>query len=110
MKKIFIIIPFLLLLTLFPGCKEDRPGNSWEDAIITGYDFRRCQCCAGLMITLSDNPEKYGDEFYHWDQEGYEFLELTEFPIYVKVKFESLDDDCQDRDLGWVEVVDLELE
>lgn len=108
MKKLPAITALLFMVILWTSCQKDDITKQWQAAIITGVDARLCPCCGGHMITLSDDPGPYQEDFYQWEKrEGeFDFVETTPFPIYVKMKFDSLPDQCG----RWIEVLDMKLE
>ncbi|MFK7925181.1 MAG: hypothetical protein AB8H47_24705 [Bacteroidia bacterium] len=110
MKNLLRSIPLWGMALLFFACQESNLGPPQTDAIITGYDARRCMCCGGYMITLSDDPEKYAEPYFQWNaQQEYDELDLEEdFPIYVKIDYTVNPDACSFAD-GWIEISDLKV-
>ncbi len=105
MKNLKYILMVGLVTTLFlSSCNKDchkpdkpkpKPTNS-TNAIITGYDYRKCSCCGGMMITFSEDPVPYSATFVKVSElpANTGIGENSEFPIYVKVQYTKVSDDC----------------
>ena len=104
MKIHFKILTLLILsLLIFSiACKKhdcQKPRSALTDVIITGNDLRACACCGGLMITFTSNSTPYSEKFYDIDQlpANSGINENSTFPIYVKVKYETVTTQCSDH-------------
>lgn len=69
------------------GCRKKRYNPVLKDAIITGYDYRKCFCCGGLMLTYGQDPEPYAEPFRLISNPPsyFGFTDSTKYPVYVKV-------------------------
>lgn len=107
-KSYFYFTLWGTLLLCF-GCRQENPISPQTEAIITGYDMALCACCGGLMITTTDDPEKYADEYYLLsNQLDFPDLDLSEFPIYIKMDFEIDSNSCVQYK-PWITVSELEV-
>ncbi|MEO8415283.1 MAG: hypothetical protein ABI472_16610 [Ginsengibacter sp.] len=95
MKKSPRLIAIILTL-FFSGSNSCQKEVSQEDpyrseAIITGYDFRACVCCGGLMITFDGEPKPYTGVFRLIGNSAADIgISLTDtFPINVKVDWKE---------------------
>lgn len=108
MKSLLYVSLWGTLLLLF-GCKTENLHSPQTEAIITGHDLALCACCGGLMITTSDDPETYSDQYYQLsNQADFPDLDLSEFPIYIKMDFEIDSSRCVDF-RPWINVLELEV-
>lgn len=88
------------------ACQESDLVAPQTEAIITGYDARRCMCCGGYMLTLSSDPEKYGEAYFQWNStQEFDGLDLedNDFPIYVKIDYTINPDACSFSE-GWIDI------
>ncbi len=109
MKKSFLYLTLWGTLLLLFSCQAEGMKKAQTEAIITGYDLALCACCGGLMITTGDNPEKYDDEFYMWSNDNdFPDLDLTEFPIYIRMDFEIDSSRCVNI-RPWINISSLEV-
>ncbi|MFK7925180.1 MAG: hypothetical protein AB8H47_24700 [Bacteroidia bacterium] len=109
MKKSLFLLPLLGTLLLIFSCKAEDFQSPQTEAIITGYDLALCACCGGLMITTTENPNKYEDEYYMLsNQSDFPNLDLTEFPISIKMDFEIDSTRCFMVN-PWINVSNLEV-
>jgi len=94
MKRSFILLISVLLLSGLPSCTEDC---HLDLIVITGMDYRECACCGGFMINFSNNPEPYGDEFKLTQElpPGSGITYETEFPVYAWIKWQPLEQPCE---------------
>ncbi|MEL6590020.1 MAG: hypothetical protein AAFQ68_08075 [Bacteroidota bacterium] len=106
-----LAIPLLGMVMLLTAC-YDNPvslGLATQDGLITGLDARRCMCCGGYMITLTDNGEPYAEPYFQWRPPA-DFdiidLEAADFPIKIQFSYE-LDEDACSFSEGWINVLDL---
>ncbi len=103
MKNAYKISTLIILFTLIIiGCKKhdcQKPASTLTNAIITGNDLRACACCGGLMITFTNNATTYAEKFYTINQlpSNSGITENSTFPIYVKVKYETVTTGCADH-------------
>lgn len=109
--RINLIVRIFSVVLLFAACTSDKeiPDDHMK-AYLTGIDARRCACCGGAMITLSENTERYVEPYYQWYNYAEE-LDITfnsSFPIPVYIQFETLKDQCGSS-LGIVDVKNIEL-
>ena len=92
-RKIIACAGIAAILT--GGCKKSADTHA-TDAVITGYDYRKCSCCGGLMISFSNDPQPYHNSFYlirHLpDNAG--IGEQTTFPVYAKVIWQPVTGGC----------------
>ncbi len=83
-----------------------------QNAIITGFDARRCLCCGGFMVTFSDNPIPYEADYYQWriahNGPNFGVSHASNFPLRVKVSFQPKASDCI-ASLGEITVTELEI-
>ena len=98
MKKRLISIAVVLffLFGLNAGCKKNK---NYEDAILTGYDWRlNCICCGGLMLTFSHDPDPYTEKFYLIRDmpSNISIDSNTNFPVYVRAECNILTAFCGD--------------
>ncbi|EAY24231.1 hypothetical protein M23134_06315 [Microscilla marina ATCC 23134] len=81
------------------------------DAIIIGFDARRCQCCGGFMVTFSNDPTPYKADHYQWrpkqGQETFGVSHSSKFPMYVKIKYKAVASDCV-ASKGEIEITAME--
>ena len=89
MKRYFWLAGVLTALILTAGsCRKADKYTS--DAIITGFDLRKCMCCGGLMITFNGEPRPYVGDFKLIDNSADLGISINEtFPIYVNVEWIS---------------------
>ncbi len=78
---IFGITFFALIVT------DCRKTETFDDAVITGYDARDCVCCGGLMINFNNDPIPYSGEFYIINElpDKPEINSSSKFPLYVRI-------------------------
>ena len=83
----------IILLFLLSSCNDDC---DFEQAIITGIDFRECFCCGGFMINFNNNPIPYDDEFKlaYELPDGSGITYESEFPIDVRIVWVPLYENC----------------
>lgn len=94
--NLFKITVFFLCCSFSISCSENDIPEDHVAAIITGIDARRCACCGGAMITLSDNDELYLEPYYQWYDYTRE-LDLSfdsSFPVNVYVQFNEDNSQC----------------
>lgn len=110
MKRLQTFGILLLAMLLFAACQKEDFSKQWQSAIITSYDVALCACCGGTMITLSEDPDPRAEDFYRWEQQEdiYDFLKGKEYPIYVKMKFDTITENCVD--FNWIDVIDMKLD
>ena len=81
------------------------------EAIIIGFDARRCQCCGGFMVTFSNDPTPYKADHYQWrpkqGQENFGVSHSSKFPMRVKIKYKAVASDCV-ASKGEIEITSLE--
>lgn len=110
--KLFAI-PLLGMVMLLTACQETTLAfdSTTEEGLITGLDARRCMCCGGYMITLTDNAEPYAEPYFQWrPAEDFDEIDLetADFPIKVSFKY-RLDEDACSFSEGWIEVLKLSV-
>jgi hypothetical protein len=60
MKTIVITFVSLMMLVLLTTCDKNNKDDFMAKGVITGFDYRECFCCGGLMINLnSDSTEMF---------------------------------------------------
>ncbi|XZF14185.1 hypothetical protein ACTHGU_20595 [Chitinophagaceae bacterium MMS25-I14] len=81
------IIPVLAII-LLAGCHKGD--NTLSKAVITGYDYRACACCGGLMVNLGDNTRQYDSNFYLVSRlpPGSNIGPADTFPIKVYIQWQ----------------------
>lgn len=93
MKYYIITITAILLASVFSfaSCKKKVYKPQFEDAIITGWDYRKCMCCGGLMITFANDPKPYSADFKLISNPNQDLgiSDSTTFPMNVKVVWEK---------------------
>jgi hypothetical protein len=63
MKNRFVFPISLAVLIL--SCTYFRAEPEYlNDAVITGFDGRKCMCCGGLIINFNHEIKSYAGEFY----------------------------------------------
>ncbi|XZF14184.1 hypothetical protein ACTHGU_20590 [Chitinophagaceae bacterium MMS25-I14] len=84
MKK---IITTALTLSVLVSCHKGD--DQFSKAVITGYDYRKCSCCGGLMMNFGDNTQQYDSNFYLVSQlpAGTSIGAADIFPIKVYVQW-----------------------
>jgi hypothetical protein len=85
MKKRLIIILIIFFVASTSCQKEIMPDYN---AVITGFDLRKCACCGGLMINFNGETKPYVGDFKLID--NFADLSISEndkFPIYAKVEW-----------------------
>lgn len=92
-RKTIILLTTAVLLAA--GCKKSSD-TRMTDAVITGYDYRKCACCGGLMINFNNDPEPYSGSFYqvHDLPANAGISEQTSFPLYVRVTWQPVEGGC----------------
>lgn len=85
MRTLIIVLLFFPLV--FGSCKKRRYNPVLREAVITGYDYRKCLCCGGLMINFSNDPVPYNAPFRLISNPPsyFGFTDSTKFPVYIKV-------------------------
>ena len=83
----------LLLLfgiLLISACNKPKTIPKLQDAVITGFDYRKCACCGGLVINFQNRTNSYEGEFRLISNDPAEFgiTDSTAFPVYMKVRWE----------------------
>lgn len=85
MKRNLVIISVIFLLANTKCQKEIAPDYN---AIITGFDSRKCICCGGLMINFNGEIKPYVGDFKLIDNAAdLGISENDKFPIYAKVEW-----------------------
>ncbi len=85
MKKCMVIIAVMSALANATCQKEITPDYN---AIITGFDSRKCVCCGGLMINFDGETKPYVGNFKLVDNfADLSISESDKFPIYAKVEW-----------------------
>ena len=89
--KILSFLTIACLIIAFSSCDNDNKNNTQElNGKITGQDLRKCMCCGGYYIEISDST-------YRFDSIpascGINHLTDT-FPIYVYVVFHKKNPQC----------------
>lgn len=83
-----------------------------QNAIITGFDARRCLCCGGFMVTFSDNPTPYEADYYQWrptdEEQNFGVTHASHFPLRVKISFQPKASDCV-ASLGEIFITEMEV-
>lgn len=83
------------------------------DAIIIGYDARRCRCCGGFMVTFSKDPTPYKAEHYQWrpahNGQNFGVNNSSRFPLYVKIKYKNKPSDCV-ASKGEIEISEMKVQ
>ena len=79
-----IIIGIFIFTRILTDCKKQE---TYEDAVITGYDVRDCVCCGGLMINFNNDTIPYSGTFYLINELPASPVidNNTKFPLYVRV-------------------------
>lgn len=95
-----------ILLLFFTNCKN---GETFEIAIITGFDNRECSCCGGFMLNFNSNPTPYQGEFKLADSfpPNVKIDVTDDFPIHVNVKWRFAEEAC--IDLSRIIIDEIEL-
>ncbi|MGH2564537.1 MAG: hypothetical protein ACRDE5_08490 [Ginsengibacter sp.] len=95
MKKSSQLIAIILTLSFFGSnsCQKEITHEVpyMNEAIITGYDFRACVCCGGLMITFGGEPKPYTGDFRLISNSAADIgiAQTDTFPINVKVDWKE---------------------
>ncbi|MEM6347266.1 MAG: hypothetical protein AAF927_25475 [Bacteroidota bacterium] len=109
MKKSVLYLPLWGTLFLLFSCQGEGIGKAQTEAIITGYDFTFCGCCGGYMVTTGDDPNNQDNDLYLWrNAEDFPDLDLTEFPISIRMDFEVDDNACSNVQ-PWINISDIEI-
>jgi len=89
------IVILSIPVVLAAGCKKSSD-TRMTDAVITGYDYRKCSCCGGLMINFNNDPQPYHSSFYQVRQlpANAGISEQTTFPLYVRVVWQPAEGGC----------------
>lgn len=83
-KSLGVAVIFLLAII---ACQKEIAPN--YNAIITGFDARKCACCGGLMINFNGETKPYVGDFKLIDNAAdLGISENDKFPIYAKVEWE----------------------
>lgn len=95
MKKSSQLITIALTI-LFLGtnsCNKQirQEGDFMNDAIITGFDYRACVCCGGLMITFNGASKPYSGDFGLISNSAADIgiTQTDTFPVNVKVDWKK---------------------
>lgn len=60
------------------------------NAVITGYDLRKCSCCGGLMLNMGDDTTLYAEGFYLIDGPlPLPCPDSDQFPMRVRIRWEA---------------------
>lgn len=93
-KWFFALIIGVLLIS--GSCSKDEVKG--YNAIITGWDARKCACCGGLMVTFTKDAVPYSAEFKLI--QNYKELNIgpeSDFPIYVEIEYADVENTfCKD--------------
>lgn len=88
------IVVFLLALS---SCGDDDEPQKWEDAVITGYDMRKCMCCGGWIIEIKDSTFRFF-EFPEGDKDKFNLPSFNDnqsnYPINVRVIWKHSPEKC----------------
>ncbi len=98
---LFVVIGFVGFLS----CKKEE---EYVDVLVTGYDWRFCDCCGGYMVTTSDNPEPYEAEFYLVESFPSSFVITpdADFPLELSIRYNE-PEPCGDEQRIEVTAVNL---
>jgi hypothetical protein len=90
MKQTTYILLLVFGLFLFPSCNKKKTVPSFQKAVITGFDYRKCGCCGGLLINFSNNTNSFDGEYRLVSNDPVELGidDSTVFPVYLKVRWE----------------------
>jgi len=99
----------ILAICTLTSCESGVESTDLVEATVTGIDFRRCACCGGAMLTLSDDGTKYSAPYYQWhgNLEKFGIPTDSEFPMPVLVKFDLDEDQCAMGSLGIIQISEL---
>lgn len=105
----------ILFIACLSACNQKTKATTMEnnktvDAIIIGFDARRCLHCGGYMVTFSNNPEPYKADHYQWRPKTEKFgvNHSSKFPLYVKIKYKNVKSD-QVASKGEIEITEMEF-
>lgn len=86
-----ILQSFVIFMIVLSACAKKTYTPQYQDAIITGMDYRKCACCGGLMITFSSDPVPYSADFKLISNRNSELgiSDTDTFPIFVKTIWET---------------------
>ncbi len=100
----------ILMFIILSSCRKRDPELCTTDAVITGYDFRACACCGGLLINFENNPEKYSGKYYLIDEmpANSGIGENSKFPLYVKVRY-TIDKEKCGGNLNFVDIQKIKI-
>ncbi|MEO0898837.1 MAG: hypothetical protein AAFY71_20660 [Bacteroidota bacterium] len=83
------------------SCRQEQVNRCVHEGEITGYDYSRCMCCGGYLLDIPQGvfrldgaPEAFMAEL---DQ-----LEERDFPVAVRVNFDSTAISCIDMRIDLV--------
>ncbi|MDP1726864.1 MAG: hypothetical protein Q8M15_08770 [Bacteroidota bacterium] len=112
MKTTTTLLKFAVLFVIvFSSCRKRDPEIfKMTDAVITGYDLRKCMCCGGLLINFENNPEQYSGTYYLIDEmpSNSGINESTKFPLYVKVQY-SIDKEKCGGNMNFVDIQKIRI-
>ncbi len=89
-----ILVSVLLSALLFSCKKEYSYESKLRNAIITGFDKRKCACCGGLVINFEGNTQSSQGMEYLIDNNSFEFgidPVTASFPIACRVEWVPVD-------------------
>ena len=97
MKTTVVTIVSLVLLVLLTTCNNDKKEESMVKGVLTGYDYRMCECCGGWLINLnSDSTEMYTFDTRFIDKypANLKLDSTTVFPVFIRLDYTDSPANC----------------
>ncbi len=95
MKSAVVLISVVLVsLLMLNSC--DKEDELLDDAVITGYDYRECLCCGGLIVNFGGSTDTFPDNYFliRNKPEDTDLGPESDFPVFVHINWSVVKDLC----------------
>jgi hypothetical protein len=97
MKTTVLTFVSLVLLVFLTTCNYDKKDEYMAKGVLTGYDYRMCECCGGWLINLnSDSTEMYTFDTRFIDKypANLKLDSTTVFPVFIRLDYTDSPANC----------------
>jgi hypothetical protein len=85
-----ICLSFILILSTCSDSTDTNDGYTNSDAVIIGYDFRKCMCCGGWLVDISKDTLR----IWNMPEDFNIILSEKEMPVNVRLAWIKMTDGC----------------